>query len=108
MGDDMMAPTQVPDYFTVIEEPITVLSLLEDLEAPLADSDAGVVENFTLSIRRMWENCWSYNHEGTKVTTFDVCVFSCRRHAITVEDTTCWACFLYCIRNRNCIFLLKY
>lgn len=67
----------MPDYFTVIEDPITVLSLLEALEAAPVDSDAEVVDSFTLSIRRMWENCWSYNHEGTKVPNIQVCVCVC-------------------------------
>ncbi|CAM9869515.1 unnamed protein product, partial [Laminaria digitata] len=73
---------QVPEYFAVIEQPITVLSLLEDLESWLAGgagsgSGSGLegigdarsvelVDGFAISVRRMWENCWSYNHEGTK------------------------------------------
>ena len=72
---------QVPEYFAVIEKPITVLSLLEDLEGWLpgeVGSGSGLegigdarsvelVDGFAISVRRMWENCWSYNHEGTKV-----------------------------------------
>lgn len=66
--------SQVPEYLAVIERPVTVLSLLEDLEALSGrgvgeggDGDVDVVDRFALSVRRMWENCWSYNHEGTKV-----------------------------------------
>lgn len=73
---------QVPKYFAVIEKPITVLSLLEDLESWLADGEGAgsglegigdarsveLVDGFAISVRRMWENCWSYNHEGTKVS----------------------------------------
>lgn len=73
---------QVPEYYAVIEQPITVLSLLEHLErwsppaggnAPEraggeAGAEAELVDDFTISVRRMWENCWSYNHEGTEVS----------------------------------------
>lgn len=77
-----MDKLQVPEYYAVIERPITVLSLLETLEgwSPGGGSDgvvgggetaagegARLVDEFTISVRRMWENCWSYNHEGTKV-----------------------------------------
>ena len=85
---------QFPEYYAVIEEPITVLSLLETLErwssgegeAAAAAAAAGggedeLVDRFTLSVRRMWENCWSYNHEGTKVPfviALSCLVFFCR------------------------------
>lgn len=72
---------QVPEYYAVIEQPITVLSLLEHLErwspvggtgpervAGEAGADVELVDGFTISVRRMWENCWSYNHEGTEVS----------------------------------------
>ncbi|CAN0253962.1 unnamed protein product, partial [Hapterophycus canaliculatus] len=78
-----MDKLQIPEYYAVIERPITVLSLLETLEGWSpgggggSGSDGGVggeasegarlVDEFTISVRRMWENCWSYNHEGTKV-----------------------------------------
>lgn len=56
----------------MIEHPITVTSLLSELESAGKNgkgalSDKDIVDNFTLSVRRMWENCWCYNHEGTKV-----------------------------------------
>lgn len=58
---------QVPEYFEVIECPITVSSLLETLEAGLAPGEGDLVDTFIVSVRRMWEDCWSFNHEGTKV-----------------------------------------
>lgn len=77
---------QVPEYYAVIEQPITVLSLLEHLERwspPVgggtggetvgggeAGGEAELLDGFTISVRRMWENCWSYNHEGTEVSLF--------------------------------------
>lgn len=60
---------QVPEYFEVIECPITVSSLLETLEAGLAPGEGDLVDSFIVSVRRMWEDCWSFNHEGTKVIT---------------------------------------
>ena len=44
---------QVPEYFAVIEHPITVSSLLDDLEASSAQGDGKVVDDFILSVRRM-------------------------------------------------------
>lgn len=83
---------QVPEYYEVIEHPITVLSLLEHLErwSPVggtgaervggeAAGEAELLDGFTISVRRMWENCWSYNHEGTEVS---LCV------PYVIQDTT--------------------
>lgn len=58
---------QVPEYFEVIECPITVSSLLETLEAGLTPGEGDIVDMFIVSVRRMWEDCWTFNHEGTKV-----------------------------------------
>lgn len=86
-----MDERQFPEYYAVIEEPITVQSLHESLESWSSSSsssspsaggggsgsdevaaaqEAELVDSFTLSVRRMWENCWSYNHEGTEVRVF--------------------------------------
>lgn len=72
-SDGIGLEPKVPEYFEVIEHPITVSSLVEDLEAISAiggaegPGDKEIVDAFALAVRRMWEDCWSYNHEGTKV-----------------------------------------
>ncbi|CAM9797939.1 unnamed protein product, partial [Discosporangium mesarthrocarpum] len=77
-----------PTYYEVIQEPVTVSLILDSLESgelgreggelDLAGSGSslrggrvgvgcvGVVDAFTLAVRRMWENCWCFNHEGTE------------------------------------------
>lgn len=69
------ASPKFPEYFAIIEHPVSVLSLLEALEnwggsgtvKSGVDQDKEILESFARSVRRMWEDCAAYHHEGSKV-----------------------------------------
>lgn len=66
----MVAPTHIPEYTEKIKEPMDLLKVEKKLKAGLYPSSF----HFALDIRKIWNNSWSFNQDGTELykLTFEI------------------------------------
>ncbi|KAJ2783618.1 histone acetyltransferase [Coemansia javaensis] len=55
-------PKEVPDYYTVVKEPMD----LKTLKANVEENKYPTLEAFVHDVRKIFDNCKSYNGEGTR------------------------------------------
>lgn len=66
----MVAPTHIPEYAAKIKEPMDLLRVEKKLKSGLYPSSF----HFALDIRKIWNNSWSFNQDGTELykLTFEI------------------------------------